>query len=277
MGMLVQFDSYGNRKLRATHNEASCGGWKTASAGFVPALPATLVAGALEVFCHTPSQTTSKGGTGMKTVHLIALGFTLASAIAGFAGQSPRQTDDILVFSTMTFVKHDQYPPETRMITLIQSSSGMVRADVDNVSILSTVDGLFLIDKNHRIAVRIPGAKMSDLFLSLTGVQRESKPRVVSSKVTGYVYHLGYRCRVVQQQLEEDGVRSQRTEWVARIGSNDIVLRRAETGSRTYFVQEAYRVTSGPAQKWLTIPSGFSIQECRSIPEALQKIAAHSD
>ncbi len=63
----------------------------------------------------------------MKTVHLIALGFTLASAIAGFAGQSPRHTDHILVFSTMTFVKHDQYPPETRIITLIQSSSGIAR------------------------------------------------------------------------------------------------------------------------------------------------------
>jgi hypothetical protein len=213
----------------------------------------------------------------MKTVHLIALGFTLASAIAGFAGQSPIHTDNLLVFSTMTFVKHDQYPPETRIMTLIESSSGTVRIDADNVSVLSVPNGLVLLDKNHRMAICIQGAKMSDLFLSLTGARRDSKARVVSSNVTGYVYHLGYRCRVVQQQLEEDGVRSQRTEWVARIGGKDVVLRRAETASQTYFVQEAYRVTSGATQKWLTIPGDFSIQEASSIPEALQKIAVRSD
>ena len=177
------------------------------------------------------------------------------------------------MFSTVVFVKHSQYLPDTKVITLIQSPAGPVRADIDHFSFLSAPEGLVLLDSKSRTAVRVKGGKYADVFHSLTGVSLRSTARFVSSKVTGYTEHLGYRCRIVQIELEEEGIRSRRIEWIARIGNKDTVLRRVERSSQGwYVVQEAYQVTRGAAEKWLTIPSDYSVWEAESVTAALQTL-----
>lgn len=213
----------------------------------------------------------------MKTVHLLIVTCILAGITSEFAAQTHRRSDDVLVFSTLMFVKHSQYPPDVKVSTFIQSSAGIFRVDIDNFSFLATSDGLVLLDTKHRRAIRIKGANVFDVFYSLSGALRKPNTRTVHAKVTGYAYHLGYRCRIIQRQVEEEGVRSTWTEWVTRIGNKDIVLRRVETTPQWYAVQEAYQIASGTIQKWLTIPRDYSVQTSSSISEALQMITANSD
>lgn len=200
-------------------------------------------------------------------------------AVAGApkAEVGPQQT---VVFSALVFILHvpGQPLPVTKSFTMEQWVEGEAyRINFgDGISLLFTHGRYVLLNHTDRVAVRVASQYGPEEWFSAFGLP---KPRgagitLAARKTRGQVEHLGYRCYIVDKKITEGTLESQRTEWIARIGGKEVVLRRFETGNSptSYFLQEAYKVVRGSPRNLFTIPSGYSVREARHLPEAVRNL-----
>lgn len=205
----------------------------------------------------------------------------LCMSIVGGAPKAGMDSQQTLVLSAMVFVLHvpEQPSPVTKAFTMeqwIEGEAYRIKLD-DGISLLFTKGRYVLLDHVNRVAVWVAGQYGPEDWFRGFGlpVPYKAGKTVVARKRTGQVEHLGHRCYIVDEQVTEGTLHSQRTEWIAKIGGKEVVLRRFEkTGSSppSYFLQEAYEVTRISPLNLFTVPSGYSVREAQNLSEAVRSL-----
>ena len=220
--------------------------------------------------------------TKMRTSLLPALACLCASIAAGAeTPKSEMDSQQTVVFSAMVFVLHvpEQSSPVTKAFTMEQWIEGEAyRINLgDGISLLFAKGRYVLLDHVNRVAVWVAGQYGREDWFRAFGLPAPYKAgkTVVARKTAGQAVHLGHRCSIVEEQVTEGALHSQRTLWVAKIGGREVVLRRFEkTGSSlpSYFLQEAYEVARVSPPNLFTVPSSYSVREAQNLPEAVRNL-----
>jgi hypothetical protein len=223
----------------------------------------------------------NSGGVTMKIWLLPAVAcLCMIPAGAGVlkADVAPQQT---VVFSAVVLILHvpEQSLPVTKSFTMEQSvQSEAYRVTLgDGICLLFAQGRYVLLDHANRVAVRVAGQYGPEDWFRAFGLPepRKAGKAIIARQATGRVEHLGYRCYVVDAQVKEGTLHSQRTEWVAKIGGKEVVLRRFEKTSGSlpsYFLQEAYKVARISPQNLFTVPSSYSVREAQNLLEAVRNL-----
>ncbi len=216
----------------------------------------------------------------MKNSLLPALACLLMS-IAGGAPKPEVDSHQTVVFSAMVFILQapEQSSPVTKAFTMEQWIEGEAyRVNLgDGISLLFAKGRYVLVDHVNRVAVWVAGQYGAEDWFRAFGLPAPYKAAktVVARKTAGYAVHLGYRCSIVEEQVTEGALHSQRTLWVTKIGRREVVLRRFEkTGGSlpSYFLQEVYRVARISPPNLFTVPSSYSTREAQNLPEAVRNL-----